>query len=55
MVGYTMATTPAARIDAASLATTSARDRANERPAGSSSAGRWSNGSHSSNVAGSTS
>ena len=50
-----MATTRAARIDAASFATTSARERANERPAGSSSGGRPSSGSHSSNVAGRTS
>src|SRR5688572_27557343 len=55
IVGYTIAATRAARIDSASFATTSARERANERPAGSSVIGRWSSGSHSSNVAGSTS
>jgi hypothetical protein len=41
-------------MDAASDSTTSARDRAKDRPAGSSAIGFVSSGSHSSYVAGST-
>src|SRR4029079_18870316 len=54
IVGDTIAATPALRIADSNCATTSARDRANERPAGSSVIGRSNNGSHSSYVAGNT-
>jgi hypothetical protein len=55
IVGYTIAVTRAARIERASASITAARDRANERPAGSSRIGRSSSGSHSSYVFGKTS
>jgi hypothetical protein len=54
IVGYTIAAMLALRIADSSDATISARDRANERPAGSSVIGRSNSGSHSSYVAGNT-
>ena len=55
IVGHTIAEICAARIAATSPATTVARERANDCPAGSCVMGWWKSASHSPYVSGSTS